>query len=76
MGLEGGERVLVIGGGEDHHRRIAQTAQMARRFETVHAWHAYIEQHQIRRETLDGFEASQAVVRLTHHLAGVKIADL
>jgi hypothetical protein len=62
--LEGLERVLVVGGGEDHRRRLVEGAQVAGRLDAVHARHADVEQHHVGREALAERDRLVAVRRL------------
>ena len=48
--LEGLDRVLIEGGGEDDRRRLLQHVQVARGLQAVHARHAHVEQHHVRGE--------------------------
>ena len=56
MQFECGQRVIVVGRGEDHPGSIRQAQQMARRLETVHLGHANVEQNHIGLGILDQFE--------------------
>jgi hypothetical protein len=66
--VEGFDRVLIVGGGEDHRRRLLQHVQVARGLEPVHAGHAHIEQHHIGREVVGVAERLGAVGGLADHL--------
>ena len=76
VGLERSERMLVIGGGEDHDGRCAQVAQMTRDFKAIHAGHAHVEQHHFRCETFDSGQTGQAVVRFPYHRTDGEVFDL
>ena len=47
LGLEGLDRVLVVGGREDHRGRILEHVEVARDLDAVHARHADVEQHDV-----------------------------
>ena len=58
--LEGLERVLIVGGHEDHERH-ALAADRLDDLEAVHVRHLDVEKHQLRRMILDGRHGLLAV---------------
>ena len=63
--LEGVDRVLVVGGGEDD---VAAVEQLARRFDAAHAGHADVEKGDLRLVARGQFHRFDAVRRHRNHI--------
>jgi len=67
MDLERLQRVLVVGGHEDHHRHLLG-ADLADHAEAVDGGHLHVEKHELGRQLLDGVDGLHAVGALPHDL--------
>ena len=71
VGIECGQRMFVVGGAEDHGRRVFEFAEVPRRFEPIHARHADVEQDQVGLQAFDRFDRFAAVAGFADHLDGL-----
>ena len=65
--LESLDRVVVVGGGEDHRRHLLQPRQMPGQLQPVHARHVDVGQNHVHRLSgmvLQPFQGRQAIFRL------------
>ena len=62
------QRIGVVGGGEDHRRRVGELLQVLRGFDAIHLRHADVEQHHIGRRVPQQLEQRAPVRRFAHHL--------
>ncbi len=69
FGLERFDRVLIVGGGEDHGRRIFQRIDMTRDLNAGQAGHAHVEQHDIGTQLAARRQCLLAVVGLADDFA-------
>ena len=46
---------------------VSLAAQMLHQFDTVHAWHGKVADHQIRQSTAQGFKCVYAVISQSDH---------
>ncbi len=65
--VEGAQRVLVVGRGEDHRARSLR-AELRQRGEAIHLRHLHIEEKEIRREAAHRFHRRAAIGAAGHHL--------
>ena len=63
MHVEGAQRVLVVGGREDHRYRAAQQLQ---HFEAIELRHLDVEEHQVRRQLGHRLHGVETVAALGH----------
>ena len=67
MDLERLQRVLVVGGHEDHHRHLLGT-DLPDHAEAIDGGHLHVEEHELGRELLDRVDGLHAVGALPHDL--------
>src|SRR5690349_21713445 len=68
LGLEGLQGIFVERGDEDHRRWLGHRRKLACDFESVDAWHAHVQQHDVGRLLIADLERAPAVLGLGGHL--------
>jgi hypothetical protein len=69
LGLERLDRVLIVGRGEDHRRRIFERIDVARDLDAGESGHAHIEQHHVRAQLAATAQCFLAVAGLRDDFA-------
>ena len=74
-GVEGAQRVLVVGGAEDDGGRGLERADRARRAQAVEAGHRDVEQHHVGAQPADHLDGLVAVRRRADALDAVELGQ-
>ena len=73
--IEGTQGVFVVRRDENHRWRLLEPAQVLRRLDSIHARHADIHQHDVRRQPANQGDRFGAVARFARAFAPVQLLD-
>ncbi len=74
--LERLDRMLVVGGDEDHAGRLGEREHAARNLEAGQAGHLDVEEHEVRIDTIEGGERLESIAGLCHDFNLAELSEL